>query len=51
MRYIIGARIPNNDGEIIEGLYIVNKYGLPWILNNKKILKEALPQLTTLLCI
>ena len=40
MRYIIGARIPNNDGEIIEGLYVVNKYGLPWILNDKKILLD-----------
>lgn len=38
MRYIIGARIPNNDGKIVEGLYVVNKYGLPWIMDDKKLL-------------
>ena len=32
MRYVVGARVLNNDGTIVEGLYVYGKYGLPYIL-------------------
>lgn len=35
MRYVIGARVPNNDGVVAEGLYVISKYGLPWIATKK----------------
>lgn len=32
MRYTFGARIPSKDGQIVEGLYIFNDYGLASII-------------------
>lgn len=39
MRYVIGTRVPNNDGTIADGLYVINKYGLPWIMTEKAMAK------------
>lgn len=34
MRYVIGAKVPNNNGSIADGLYVWGKYGLPYILTS-----------------
>jgi len=42
MRYVIGTRIPNNDGKVVEGLYVFGKYGLPWIMSDKALKKNSI---------
>ena len=40
MRYVIGARVPNNDGSIADGLFVWGSFGLPYILTDKAIEKN-----------
>ena len=42
MRYVIGTRIPSNEGIISEGLYVFGKYGLPWILCEKSLRNDKI---------
>ena len=40
MRYTIGVQIVDKTGELCNGLYVIGKYGLPFILTDNAVVKD-----------